>query len=309
VNHGAANPLPQPGPSVPAADSSPAGGLFSPTSFWNAPLRPDAPLDPNSSVYATDLLRQLATYGSWISTTSYSFPVYIVPVGQPTVPVALDKTSTDPETTDLRQAFAQVPIPPNAKPAGGTDAELIIWRQPDGWHARWGGRMDHVSSNPGYYGGPHSQWGSTATSLPGIGGLIRLSELSAGHIDHALSMAIPDARAGSFVWPAQRTDGNVSSNNAIPEGTRFRLDPNLNLDQTPMSRTVRMMAEAAQRYGIVVNNRSANISFYGEDPTPTGEDPYDGPGGYFQGESPRTLLAQFPWTHLQVLAVPPPPSP
>jgi hypothetical protein len=172
------------------------------------------------------------------------------------------------------------------------------------WHARWGGRIETVSTSPGYYTAPHSQWGATATSLAALGGLMRISELRAGHINHALSMAIPNARAGAFVWPAQRTDGNLNTASAIPEGTRFRIDPHLDLSKLAMPRIVRIMAQAAQRYGIVVQDRGGSVSFYGEDPTHTRVNPYLGPGGLFEGQSPAGLLGQFPWSHLQVLAPP-----
>ena len=43
------------------------------------------------------------------------------------------------------------------------------------------------------------------------------------------------------------------------------------------------MAEAAQRYGIVLRDKSSNITFYGQDPTPTGTNPYAGPTGYWEG--------------------------
>jgi hypothetical protein len=293
--------------------------LFAPTSFWNAALSPDAPLDSHSQPYVADLLRQLVSSGRWINTTKYSYPVYTVSSDQQRVPVVLDASSPDPQTTDLRQAFAQgVPIPPDAVAAAGTDQHMIIWqpatdtmwefwgatRLGNAWHARWGGRIQTVSTSPGYYTAPHSQWGATSTSLPALGGLIRISELRAGHIDHALSMAIPNARAGAFVWPAQRTDGNVNSGTAIPEGTRFRIDPQLDLSKLAMPRIVRTIAQAAQRYGIVVQDRGGSVSFYAQDPTPTHTNPYIGPGGLFEGQSPAGLLGQFPWGHLEVLAPP-----
>lgn len=165
-------------------------------------------------------------------------PVYTVPNGQPTVPVALP-AGKDPA---LAQAFRTVPLPGTAQPAAGGDAEAVVWqpstdtmwefwelsKTSSGWQASWGGVMHNVSTNPGYYTSP-SDWGASATSLPVLGGLIRPSELAAGHIDHAIAMAIPDTRAGAFAWPAQRTDGNTNSSTAIPEGQRFRLDPSLNL--------------------------------------------------------------------------------
>jgi hypothetical protein len=62
-----------------------------------------------------------------------------------------------------------------------------------------------------------------------------------------------------------------------------------------------MLAEAAQRYGIVVRDQAANVALYGQDPTPTGTNPYAGAGGYFEGKSPSKLLESFPWSHLQLL--------
>ena len=56
---------------------------FAPTSFWNAPLAADAPLDPASGAYVADLRRMLTRWRPWINTTRYSAPVYTVPAGQP----------------------------------------------------------------------------------------------------------------------------------------------------------------------------------------------------------------------------------
>jgi hypothetical protein len=184
-----------------------------------------------------------------------------------------------------------------------TDTMWEFWvanKQADGWHAAWGGQMPNVSSSSGYFTAP-SNWGATATSLPLLGGLIRIDELRAGRIDHALAVCIPEASSRWFSWPAQRTDGQNSSQSAIPEGTRFRLDPNLNLNALPMSRATRIIAEAAQRYGIVVRDTGGAITFYAEDPTPLGSDPYVGPTGFFDGAYPSQMLADFPWSQLQAL--------
>jgi hypothetical protein len=171
----------------------------------------------------------------------------------------------------------------------------------DGWHAVWGGTIYNASSSPGYFTSPPG-WGASATSLPMLGGLIRPSELAAGHIDHALALAIPAARAAYFAWPAQRTDGYVWSSTAIPEGQRFRLDPTLDLSKIPMVPMVRMIAVAAQRYGIIVRDQAGAVTFFAEDTSAEGlPDPYYGPGGYFQGQSVGNLLKSFPWSHLIAL--------
>jgi hypothetical protein len=283
---------------------------FAPDSFWNAPLPANAPLDPNSRALVSELRRQLDLGAPWINTTSYSTPVYRVPADQPTVRVKLDF-----DHEPLQQAWEAVPIPANARPANGTDKAMVIWQpatdtmwefwlmeRTDGsWHARWGGRMTGLSRNPGYYTGTERNWGVSATSLPLLGGLITLDDLERGRIDHALGIAIPEARKDWWTWPAQRTDGKKEDAGAIPEGARFRLDPTLDLDSLDLYPLVRMMAEAAQRYGIVVRDQSGVVAFAGEDPTPTGTNPWEGPVGWFSGQYPSTLVEQFPWEHLQAL--------
>ena len=283
---------------------------FARSSFWNKPLGAHATLDPRSASYVADMESQLAVGNPWINTTYYSTPVYTVGARQRTVRVVLD-TAYKP----LQNAWRKVPLPRDARPATGTDEHAVVYqpardrmwefwhlhRVHGRWHARWGGEMDHVSRNPGYYTGAHRTWGATATSLPLLGGLIRIGELRRGRIDHALAIAVPRPRAGSFRWPARRTDGWIHDTGAITEGMRFRLDPTVDIAALHLPPIVRMLAEAAQRYGLVVRDKSANVAFYAEDPTPLGWNPYAGPTGFFGGQYPNRLLEQFPWSRLQAL--------
>jgi hypothetical protein len=62
-----------------------------------------------------------------------------------------------------------------------------------------------------------------------------------------------------------------------------------------------MIARAAQRYGIFIRDGAGSIAFYAQDPTPTGTNPYTGPGGYFEGSYPSKLLSSFPWSELELL--------
>jgi len=90
--------------------------------------------------------------------------------------------------------------------------------------------MNSASSDPGVYGpeawpGAQTGWGVSATSLSVAGGLITLEDLERGQINHALALAIPNARAGEYASPAQRTDGYSSELTSLPEGAHLRLDP------------------------------------------------------------------------------------
>jgi RNA polymerase sigma-70 factor (ECF subfamily) len=305
--------------SAAATTSSP--DFFASTSFWNQPSAPEAPLDPQSAEMVAGLDREVAREqaerrGPWINTTSYGVPIVTVPANQPTVTVQLDHA---PDAA-LSSAWSAVPLPAQAEAAYGSDGYMVVsqpstdqmwefWRlnrQSDGWHASWGGAIQHASTNPGVYGpeawpGAKPWWGATASSLALAGGTMTIAELRQGQIDHALAIALPEVRAGVFASPAQRTDGRSPNPLALPEGARLRLDPQLDLASLNMPPPVRTIAVAAQRYGILVRDFSANIAFIAEDPTSTGSNPYTGPSGLFEGKYPSQLLASFPWSHLQVL--------
>jgi hypothetical protein len=251
-----------------------------------------------------------------INTTSWSVPVYTVPADQPLIKITLYYGVS----AALQSAWEAVPLPSDAQPAAGSDKNLVVW-QPStdklwefwgleqvstGWQAAWGGAMEDVSTNKGVYGpeawlGASNSWGASASSLPIAGGLITLEDLERGEINHALAIAVPSVRKGVYASPAQRDDGNSPSPLSLPEGAHLRLDPSLDLASLHLPRLTLMMAEAAQRYGIVVRDRAANVAFYGQDPIPTGTEPYTGIHGYFEGKSPAQLLESFPWSHLQLL--------
>ncbi len=304
------------------ASSSPFR-FFGAGSIWNKVVSGAVPLDPASTEIVGALNRQIAESmaagrGVNINTTSWSVPIYTVPARQPLVKVALNRTNA--LTSPLQAAWTAVPLPANASPAKGGDGQLVVWqpstdrmwefwafaRTATGPTARWGGAMANVSQSSGAYSptawlGASELWGASACSLPIVGGLITLEDLATGQINHALAMAVPSPRTGVSAWPAQRTDGTSTEPTSLPEGAHLRLDPTLNLASLHLPRLTLMLAEAAQRYGIVVRDKSSNVTFYAQDPTPTGSNPYIGASGYFEGKGAQQITASFPWSRLQLL--------
>jgi hypothetical protein len=288
---------------------------FSRRAVWNAALADDAALDPQSGAVTGELLRQVndgfaAGPPPTINTNAYTPTVYTVASSTPRVRVALDRPPG--YARDLAAAFASVPLPAGARPSPGSDGELVVWqpatgtlwefwrlrRAADGWHATWGGRMRHVTDSPGAFTEPHADWGTSASSLPLVGGLITPSELGAGKIDHAVALGIPRARAGVFALPAQRTDGNLRCAHAVPEGAHFRLDPGLDIAALRLPPATATLARAAQRYGIVVREQSGAVAFYAQNAASLQGDPYP---RLFGGQSPTDLLRSFPWSRLQLV--------
>ena len=292
---------------------------FAVDSIWNRALPTTAAVAPDSPALVAQLMGELRSDGAWIDTYKYSVPVYTVGPGQAKVPVILDTSgpgSADELASTLRSG---VPIPAGATAAPGTDEHMVVlqpatntmwefWHMHKvggGWHASWGGKMTDVSSNPGYFTNP-PDWGATATSIPLLAGLMRIRELESGHIDHALALAIPKASA-AHVLPAQRSDGYDHSAGGIPEGTRFRIKPGVDVSALHLPRLTLMMARAVQRYGMIVRDQSGAVTFYGEQATAGVADPYYGKRGLFEGKDPAEILQGFPWQDLEVVA--PPSSP
>jgi hypothetical protein len=311
-----------------AATANAPDRLFAPGSVWNAPLSDHARLDPSSPARTAALLAEVraeiqAGTGPWISETQYSTPIYTVGRRQRRVRVTLDAGTW---AASLKDALVGgVPIPPHARPAVGTDRHLTIYQPAtdtlwefwkaiklrDGWHASWGGAMRNVSESPGYYtssswpglkGDQGWNWGSTATSLPVAGGTIRIDELRRGRIDHALAVDLPNACAKVFAWPAQRTDGTLTTSTCIPEGARLRVDPALDLSTLNLPPITLILARAAQRYGMIVRDKTLHaVGFFAEDPARTGTNPFVGPTGLYGGLRPWNFVPCFPWSRLQLM--------
>lgn len=313
-------PTPEPA-SPPSVETEPGepergegeSGWFAPGSVWNRELGPSVPLAAESSTYVAELLRQVDTSGAWINSEEYSTPVYTVGAAQPPVKVEMISYSGSWIPPALEAALAMVPIPPGAEAAPGTDKHLVVWqpstdqmwefwglRMEGGqWVAAWGGAMKDVSDSPGYYTpsswpGAESGWGATATSLPLVGGLMTIKELEALSIEHALALAIPDPGV-EHVWPAQRGDGFETRHGAIPEGTIFRLPPDLDLKALGLTPVGLAIAEAAQRYGMVVRDTSGCVSLYAEEAPEGATTPY---ATIFDEKMPSAVLAGFPWSDL-----------
>lgn len=301
---------------APAYASSSLDNPFSPTSFWNAPLPASTPTDPRSDMWAAEIQDQIIDYfgNVAINTWQNSAPVWIAEPGAPTIAVKFNNCqnkSTVP--TKLLEYLSAVPIPANAVAASGNDKDLVVWqpstdqvwemwkaeKRTDGWYACWGGRIQNASQSNGVFDG---NYGVAATSLSLLGGHMRINELQAGEIDHALSLGLVRTRKSVYSWPANRTDGAIDDVNAIPEGQRFRLDPTLDVDSLNITPFAKMVARAMQKYGTVVSDKSGSVSIYGEDPVQminAGQgNPYT---SLFGGLSMSKVMNNFPWNRMQAL--------
>src|SRR6185503_6306722 len=107
-----------------------------------------------------------------------------------------------------------------------------------------------------------------ACGFPLIAGLIRVEEIRAGRIEHALIIAYPHIRAGLYTPPASTAQARIGNDSirtrGIPCGGRVQLDPSLNLDSLGLSASGRIVARALQEYGAYVGDYSGAINVYAD---------------------------------------------
>ncbi|NGM33670.1 hypothetical protein G4G93_06920 [Methylobacterium sp. DB0501] len=88
-----------------------------------------------------------------------------------------------------------------------------------------------------------------------MGGLVQKSELDAGHIDHAVAMAVSTTQAGSaaspYVWPATSADNfSGSYSGSIPLGSLIAIPKDVDLTKIGITTSEGMaLAKAYQNYG------------------------------------------------------------
>jgi hypothetical protein len=306
--------------STATGDSVAASGPFGASSVWRTSVAA-APLAANSAIMVADLASQVAVrYGgiAAFNVARYNTSFYTAAAGTPAADVVWDNCQKKPSVpkglVGPGGQFAAVPIPADAVPAAGSDAELTVYspstdqlwefwiavHRADGWHACWGGRIDHVSTSPGFFTGG---FGASASGLAVAGGMVSLADMRRGSIDHALTLAIVDAAPWNVVsWPAQRSDGSPGSTSLIAEGTRFRLDPSVNVDALALTPVAKMVAKAAQQYGFIVTDKAGAVSVIAESgagvQARTGVNPWTA----IMGSTPDYLMMRnFPWDKLQAL--------
>jgi hypothetical protein len=273
--------------------AEPARRFFSDTSFWNTKL-PDKPeLDPRNEHYVS-LLRSEPTGGFGINLHKWTIPVYEVDEATPRRRVAKHVLSEREKETwrSSRETFGHgpgfgegVPIPAAALPDPEEDAHFAVvdWKARRAWDT-WGFRVRPDGSYESKTGMTYSIDGegvfrtedfavvngesihfhgpSRAAGVPAIAGLVLFDEVRKGEVRHKLACAIRYTAFQEFLFPAAWTDGPVPG--GIPEGAVIQLDPGLDLSRFDLLPGERVVAQAAQRYGMVVVDYADGSTLYGE---------------------------------------------
>lgn len=284
-------------------------------SVWNTPIGSSPQYDP----YSDEMIATIGHDSDGRITsdhTQFTYPVYFVDDETPRwdIPCTTYRcTIVTSESTVKTQTLSGVPIPEDARPSEGHDAQMIIvdlttnleydlWqveRLENGWSIS-NGSVYNIT-----WDGMPSEYGSRGAGVPYFAGLIRPWEIFQGRVEHAIAFGYPNPARDRCVFPASKTDGQSRLRYAIPEGARLQLDPALtdeDFDEMGLDRTGKIIARALQKYGMILIDYSGRPKIYAEDLS-------NNPNAAYQWSHPRLNLtsqtiANIPYTHFRVLELP-----
>jgi hypothetical protein len=198
-------------------------------------------------------------WGDW-STNHYGIPWQTVPAGQAMVPMTFDYSDeSDP---------GPYPFPASALVEGGAgsggDMHVLVidtgtctlyetWSSTftnPGWHCGSGAKFDLTSNALR----PDGWTSADAAGLAVLPGLVRVAEVQAGVIAHALRFTVSSTQQG-FIHPATHAAG--SSNTSLPPmGLRIRLKASF--DVSKLSGPAKVIVTAMQQYGMILADNGSN---------------------------------------------------
>jgi hypothetical protein len=215
-----------------------------------------APASPNSANYVASIGLTAHLHPDFGTNTTYGIPYAVVGSGQHKVPIRFTEYGGESDP-------GPYPVPRNAPVEGGAhssgDKHVLVLqegtcmlyelynakRRGAGWRAGSGAvfnlRSDALR--------PEGWTSADAAGLPIFPLLVRYPEVSAGQIDHALRVTVPQTQRG-YIHPATHFASSSSNPNLPPMGLRLRLRASYSLAGFHGESLV--VLEALKRYGLIV---------------------------------------------------------
>jgi hypothetical protein len=211
----------------------------------------------------------------------YNFPVYVASASDPLVTIFCNNVSPAP----CSDGGVQIHMPALARQAGGEDHHLAVLEATGTEYDFW-----LVSSNPPYRNGSRfSASGESHYSTAGGGsganyvapgfdvgsataggialsdGQIYTSELSAGVINHAISLTFP-CSTNAWVYPASQATGTCANGQGMPLGSRVWWQPtDAQTNMMSISHDMTTVLIALHHYGgFFTDNGSGSVNINGQ---------------------------------------------
>jgi len=257
---------PTPAPSSPSSSSpsiTPAASLedtsckrpYPDSSIWNVPLDWSiAKIHPMSDLMMSAFFKSRDWIGA--DTSRYTPNMYWVAGDTPMVPVQLLEYRFRDALNDKQLQYGQpagvvwIPLPPEARPAEGTDGQLVVINVDTG--EEWGLNKGYVDGDGNWFAGgvyryhiqnsgiPPEGFGQRGAGIGQLAGIVRQCEVERGRIGHAVTLAYDypckPERCQQQGWPVsippfRKTDGRGNSPSDIPEGARLAIRPEITREE------------------------------------------------------------------------------
>lgn len=220
-------------------------------SIWNVPIDWSiARIHPMSDL----MMNAFFESDGWIGadTSRFTPNVYWVSNNTPLVPVQLLKNRFRDALNDQALQYGepagvvQIPLPLDARPAVGTDGQLVVVNVDTG--EEWGLNKGYIDGEGNWFAGgiyryhidnsgiPPEGFGQRGAGIGQLAGIVRRCEVDRGGIEHALTLAYDYPCEPEVCqlnnWPAsippfRKTDGTGDSQYDIPEGARLAIRPEI----------------------------------------------------------------------------------
>lgn len=267
--------------------------IFPPTNAWN--------VDVSSASIATTTAYTIPTghlhpdLGDWMP-DAYGIPFNVVPSGQPLAVINFtgygaesdpgpNGWTTNPNTSSNGNGVTSYPIPngamiegdPGAGKTPGDDHLLVLqqgatcgapcslwetWSTVGGSSAPWtasNGALWDLGSNALR---PLGWTSADAAGLSVFAGLLKLAEVKAGVVTHAIRVTFNSSQQG-YVYPATHSAGSGALGGALPPmGLRLRLKSTF--DASSFSGPGKIVAKAMQTYGLILADNGSDWYFQGD---------------------------------------------
>jgi hypothetical protein len=245
---------------------------------------------PSDNIWNTDISNMPvnANSAAWLTSTGANAGRLLHPdFGPPAYGIPFNVVSNSHATTTFTFLYASE-SDPGPYPYGNdlaieapTDSHLLTINKDtcklyetggtnyNGPSTAWAGAIFDLTSNQLR---PNTWTSADAAGLPIFPGLVRLDEVQAGFIGHAIRFTVQRSDK-SYVWPARHKAGSANDPNLPPMGARFRLKATY--DISGYSPQAQVVLTAFKHYGLIVADNGSNWFFQGSVDPGWGSSPYD----------------------------------
>jgi hypothetical protein len=258
---------------LPAGATPPPGApgcsVFPSNNVWHADVS-KLPVNTKSKAWLASMnassTRLHPDFGPSGESMPYGIPYTIVSGSHAKVNVSFDY--------DDESDAGPYPFGPDTKIEGGSNADgdrhaimidkstCVLYELYDAHYSAGGstagsGAIFNLKSNKLRPAG----WTSAdAAGLPIFAGLVRLDEVKAGKVDHAIRVTAQRTDR-MYIWPARHQAGEAINHNLPPMGARFRLKSGYSISR--FRSDTQTILRAMKKYGLIVADNGSNWFFQG----------------------------------------------